>query len=711
MRKQSMKKGEEQRCSLCYPPLPESAKSEKKSVRDSDSETKESSKIDLVSIVPAAVDESVESSITKHELKIELTAPLLPFSSPPTFNVTNSPSSPSVSPPISPTISPSFAPNALATDLSIFPVGIAETCGTRTAMEDAILLVPIDGWDLDGLVCDGEWDTIERLLTLPNELRLTRTGMEAMTEREELLNPSAFSTHFHPTVHCGGLFGVFDGHKGPVTSHFLSAEFVHTFIAVGKRLTLRVKEREKLGQKLPAPSFDPPRMLSHTVPTPQPTKTTPARLSMPPSYLQFSRTSLDGQPKPPPPTPPQPHSAKPTPPASFEMAEKKTHGTSCSLLNEILSETVRVLNDEIRLHKIDDGACLNVCAITKDAIKCINVGDSRALVVAEFPFSVTRSVVSESEGGRGKLTVPLLKKYPQLKSLLHPLLLQQSHLKHRSLLSLPLSFDHKPSNTAELIRIKESGGWVSLDRRVDGKLATARSVGDIELQPEVSGEGDTFERARQSWKEREPKAMSKTDKDNCWNTFLSSLTPHPLNPFPLAPRQLMSPVSLPTTPPSPVTNFPIQPSPSILGKIQATPPKPRTPPTAPEPTEEKKKTKEEVKFDASHFHSHRPSDANLFAFSSPHCLQTDTAVVIGCDGVFDVLTSQHVADIIHTVLLHFTTLSTHSSKSSSSNHAPLITQLDPQAKGYVAQKCAVAIKTAALALLTQDNVSVIVVLL
>mmetsp|Transcript_33636 Transcript_33636/g.41197 ORF Transcript_33636/g.41197 Transcript_33636/m.41197 type:complete len:362 (+) Transcript_33636:66-1151(+) len=46
---------------------------------------------------------------------------------------------------------------------------------------------------------------------------------------------------------------------------------------------------------------------------------------------------------------------------------------------------------------------------------------------------------------------------------------------------LPLSFDHKPSNCAELSRIKNAGGTVTL-RRVDGDLAVSRGLGDFQYK-------------------------------------------------------------------------------------------------------------------------------------------------------------------------------------------------------------------------------------
>lgn len=47
--------------------------------------------------------------------------------------------------------------------------------------------------------------------------------------------------------------------------------------------------------------------------------------------------------------------------------------------------------------------------------------------------------------------------------------------------ALPLSFDHKPFNAAELSRIRKAGGIVSL-KRVDGDLAVSRGLGDFQFK-------------------------------------------------------------------------------------------------------------------------------------------------------------------------------------------------------------------------------------
>ena len=81
--------------------------------------------------------------------------------------------------------------------------------------------------------------------------------------------------------------------------------------------------------------------------------------------------------------------------------------------------------------------------ITPDHILCANAGDSRAILSK-------RSTATAGTGSSKKEEEPVL----------------------------PLSFDHKPSNDAELNRVEQDGGFVRAGR-VDGDLAVSRSFGDF----------------------------------------------------------------------------------------------------------------------------------------------------------------------------------------------------------------------------------------
>ncbi|KAH7818604.1 uncharacterized protein MONOS_8546 [Monocercomonoides exilis] len=52
-------------------------------------------------------------------------------------------------------------------------------------MEDSVLLLPVDGWDIEKLVCEGEEGILARILKYPQELRFDEKGMKALEDRED----------------------------------------------------------------------------------------------------------------------------------------------------------------------------------------------------------------------------------------------------------------------------------------------------------------------------------------------------------------------------------------------------------------------------------------------------------------------------------------------------------------------------------------------
>jgi hypothetical protein len=47
-------------------------------------------------------------------------------------------------------------------------------------MEDNVLLLPMNGWDLDKLIRNGEFSILKKLLFYPQELRFTEKGMNLL---------------------------------------------------------------------------------------------------------------------------------------------------------------------------------------------------------------------------------------------------------------------------------------------------------------------------------------------------------------------------------------------------------------------------------------------------------------------------------------------------------------------------------------------------
>ena len=60
----------------------------------------------------------------------------------------------------------------------------------------------------------------------------------------------------------------------------------------------------------------------------------------------------------------------------------------------------------------------------------------------------------------------------------------------RSGVTLPLSFDHKPNNDCEVVRVESDGGFVRAGR-VDGDLAVSRSLGDFGYKRDGRRHGQT----------------------------------------------------------------------------------------------------------------------------------------------------------------------------------------------------------------------------
>ena len=53
--------------------------------------------------------------------------------------------------------------------------------------------------------------------------------------------------------------------------------------------------------------------------------------------------------------------------------------------------------------------------------------------------------------------------------------------------TVPVSFDQKPTDPRELARIVEAGGFVTDDGRLGGSIGVARAIGDIDLKPANGG--------------------------------------------------------------------------------------------------------------------------------------------------------------------------------------------------------------------------------
>ncbi|KAH7828531.1 uncharacterized protein MONOS_15531 [Monocercomonoides exilis] len=64
-------------------------------------------------------------------------------------------------------------------------VGCAETCRRRSTTEDNVLLLPVDGWCIEKLVCYEEEGILDCKQKYPQELRLAEKGIKGLEVRED----------------------------------------------------------------------------------------------------------------------------------------------------------------------------------------------------------------------------------------------------------------------------------------------------------------------------------------------------------------------------------------------------------------------------------------------------------------------------------------------------------------------------------------------
>ncbi|KAA6392332.1 MAG: hypothetical protein EZS28_012140, partial [Streblomastix strix] len=460
-------------------------------------------------------------------------------------------------------------------------IACCETCGVRPSMEDAVLLLPCGGWDIEQLVQNGEVGTLKRLLKLQNELRFSNNGMKAAQLREERIwwskmfnsvrlrqqqgdnnnnninqqNVSIHGSHrqnqsqqqsqyqyyqqqakqgisndsnklqpnsdndFPPNPYytkgmqgCG-IYGVFDGHRGPQAANFIAAHYVDAFLVTAYlKYIEHVTKSYSNQQQIPGSS----------------------------NSLNAAQDAVD---------------------------------RNLPLLSIVMRDTFDRLNRRMRQCDILDGSCAIISIVTPHKIFVANVGDSRAVLVSRFVHNSMRYDPGRNENNQqlnGKqrnqeqskmpyfcptqskhshqISFPqqqqqqqfsssssssqqiqlssnthhplhdlqltprsssqsnpsLQQQQQQQQSLLHPpqqiTITPSSCVRHPifpihkqiALVGKPLTIDNKPQLKRELQYIKRVDGFVSLEKRVNGILAVARSLGDFIHSPAVSADPDLY---------------------------------------------------------------------------------------------------------------------------------------------------------------------------------------------------------------------------
>ncbi|KAK2950381.1 putative leucine-rich repeat domain-containing protein [Blattamonas nauphoetae] len=389
-----------------------------------------------------------------------------------TIPTQSSPVIPPLSKPLFDITSPDFALRLEHPSLSHHSVGFSETIGPRPTMEDACLLIPTFGWDVEALVNTDDFETLAIVLKYPQELRFTKRGIAQLNAK---LNDKMKSPCYYEGLNGCGLFVLCDGHKGCQASHYIAAHFVDTFLVC--------------------------------------------------SWLSFHDR--------------------------MTKSHSDIHTDQQPFLVTVLTRTLQMLNEEMVQRGVDGGCTCLVCVVGKDKVTTANVGDSRAILVSRVKKSdwegatdtkeVDQTLPSASDPvpTSKSPTAPLPHPPPPVQTILaralrplfpkalesppsaastHPHIhnpLPTSVFSSKYIyLSRPLTIDHKPFNLSEQAFIRRNGGVVSLDGRVNGNLAVSRAMADFTDKPAVSGDCDVFAERVKRWKCEEFEDESKPDNED-----------------------------------------------------------------------------------------------------------------------------------------------------------------------------------------------------
>jgi len=122
----------------------------------------------------------------------------------------------------------------------------------------------------------------------------------------------------------------------------------------------------------------------------------------------------------------------------------------------VLTDTFEEISNMCRKHQIPHGSCAIVCYIVGGAVYTACLGDSRAVLGTSLDCAAAAaaSATTVSATATAKLMAQV----------------------------------YKPFDESEQSRIKELGGFITPNGRVNGVLAVSRALGDVEFQPFISAE-------------------------------------------------------------------------------------------------------------------------------------------------------------------------------------------------------------------------------
>ncbi|KAA6355204.1 MAG: hypothetical protein EZS28_049269, partial [Streblomastix strix] len=231
-----------------------------------------------------------------------------------------------------------------------------------------------------------------------------------------------------------GIYGVFDGHRGPQAANFIAAHYVDAFLVTAYlKYIEHVTKSYSNQQQIPGSS----------------------------NSLNAAQDAVD---------------------------------RNLPLLSIVMRDTFDRLNRRMRQCDILDGSCAIISIVTPQKIFVANVGDSRAVLVSRFVHNSMRY-----DPGRNEINQQLNGKQITItpsSCVRHPIFPIHKQI---ALVGKPLTIDNKPQLKRELQYIKRVDGFVSLEKRVNGILAVARSLGDFIHSPAVSADPDLYSYQIHRW--------------------------------------------------------------------------------------------------------------------------------------------------------------------------------------------------------------------
>ncbi|KAA6365339.1 MAG: hypothetical protein EZS28_039134 [Streblomastix strix] len=271
--------------------------------------------------------------------------------------------------------------------LRIHNCAVAESCGVRPTMEDAVLIIPCGGWDISALIEAGEMGILQRLLRYPQELRFTIKGWNAFERREEKIWKERVERDrklIHPVnlpekcpykseeLRGCGIFAIFDGHRGPHTANYLSANYVDSFLLAAYSRYRRIEEAQLAidmdNFHSNSDTFETSIRLSDLNSPSQSNQ----RIQSPASKL-YSPLMLKNS---------KVFDSAPTLPGIEDPLRPHL-----PVLSLVLRDTFEHLIAKMQILSVTDGSCAVVAAITPGQIYMANIGDCRGVLVSRFTHS------------------------------------------------------------------------------------------------------------------------------------------------------------------------------------------------------------------------------------------------------------------------------------------------------------------------------------